>query len=68
MRFCAKGAWNERSMIETDFSWACVRRPAKNIDHRKTSSIDARLGSLAALINGLLDMTPKKRSLAAFVI
>ncbi|MDW8212457.1 MAG: hypothetical protein RMJ55_02780 [Roseiflexaceae bacterium] len=55
-------------MIETDFSWACVRCNTKNIDHRKASYIDARLGYLAALINCLLDMTPKKRSLAAFVI
>lgn len=59
MLFCAKGAWNERYIIETDVRWACVRCNTKNIDHRKASSIDARLGSLAALINGLLDMTPK---------
>lgn len=45
-----------------------MRCNTKKIYHRKASSIDARLGYLAALINCLLDIAPKKRSLAAFVV
>lgn len=36
------------------------------LDYRKASSIEARLSYLAALIEGLLDITSQKRSLAAF--
>lgn len=68
MLFCAKGTWNERYLVETDFSWACVRCNSKKIYHCTTRFIDARLGYLAALINCLLDLTPIPGSLAMFVI
>lgn len=68
MLFCVKGTWNERYMIETNFSWAYLRCNSKKLYHRTVRAIDARLGYLTALINCLLDLTPTSRSLAAFVI
>ncbi|KAB8144316.1 transposase [Chloroflexia bacterium SDU3-3] len=68
MLFWAKGTWNERFMIETNFSWACLSFTIKKIYHRKSRYIDARLGYVTALINCLLELTSKSRSLTEFVI
>ena len=68
MVFCQKGTWNERFVIETDFSWVCLRLASKKIYHRNRKYIDARLGYMTALMNCLLDLTTTPRSLAEFVI
>jgi hypothetical protein len=68
MLFCEKGTWNVRFSVETDFSWVCTLFNCKKIYHRKRQYIDARLGYMTALINCLLDITDKERSLAQFVI
>ena len=66
MLFCQKGTWNERFLVETDFSWVCLRLASKKIYHRKRKYIDARLAYMMALRNCLLDLTTTPRSL--FVI
>jgi hypothetical protein len=68
MKYCGKGTWNERFMVETNLSWVCNLFHAKKIHHRVASYIDARLGYMAALINCLLTITDRKRSLVQFVI
>ena len=68
MLFCEKGTWNVRFSVETDFSWVCTLFNCKKIYHRKRQYIDVRLGYMTALINCLLDITDKERSLAQFVI
>jgi hypothetical protein len=68
LKYCARGTWNERITIETDLSWVTELFDAKKMYHRVKSHLEARLWYLAALINCLLRLTERKRSLAQFVI
>jgi hypothetical protein len=68
LKYCPRGAWNERYMIETDFSWLTEQFHAKKWYHRVESHLEARLWYLAALINCLLRLAQKGRSLTQFVI
>lgn len=68
LKICARGTWNERFMVETDFSWLSELLHAKKIYHRTEQHITRRLAYLAALMNCLLAMTTKERSLVDFVI
>jgi hypothetical protein len=65
---CERGTWNERFTIETNLSWVTELFDAKKLYHRSKTHLEARLWYLAALINCLLRLTEKQRSLAAFVI
>jgi hypothetical protein len=68
LKICARGTWNERFTVETDFSWLSELLHAKKLYHRVEHHITRRLTYLAALMNILLTLTPKERSLAEFVI
>lgn len=68
LKYCPRGTWNERYMIETDFSWLTEQFHAKKWYHRVESHLEAHLWYLAALINCLLRLAQKGRSLTEFVI
>jgi hypothetical protein len=68
LKYCERGSWNERFMIETNLSWVTQRFNAKKLYHRVREHLVARLGYMAALLNCLLQMTEGKRSLTEFVI
>ena len=68
IKLCERGSWNERFTIETNLSWVTELFHAKKLYHRVKSHLEARLWYLAALINCLLRLTERKRSLADFVI
>jgi hypothetical protein len=68
LKYCEKGTWNERFMIETDLSWVTEIFHAKKLYHRVREHLVARLRYLAALINCLLQITDGQRSLAQFAI
>jgi hypothetical protein len=68
LKYCERGSWNERFTIETNLSWVTELFHSKKLYHRVTAHLEARLGYLAALINCLLRLTERPRSLAEFVI
>ena len=68
IKLCERGSWNERFTSETNLSWVTELFHAKKLYHRVKSHLEARLWYLAALINCLLRLTERKRSLADFVI
>ena len=56
MKFCPKGAWNERMCIETAFSMLTTICNFKKIKHRATHYIKARLAFATAMFNVLIDL------------
>ena len=68
LKHCERGRWNERFVIETNFSWLTEFFDAKKLYHRVTKHLVAHLRYLAALMNCLLRIADGKRSLADFVI
>lgn len=68
LKFCARGTWNERFTIETDFSWLTEVLHAKKLYHRVREHLVARFRYMAALINCLLHISEGHRSLLQFVI
>jgi hypothetical protein len=63
-----RGRWNERFLIETDFSWLTEFFDAKKLYHRVIKHLAAHLHYLAVPMNWLLRTADGKRSLADFVI
>jgi len=68
LKYCQRGSWNERFLIETNLSWVTEVFNSKKMYHRVTEHLTARLGYMAALLNCLLDITNGDRSLAQFAI
>jgi hypothetical protein len=68
LKYCDRGTWNERFIIETNFSWVTELFHAKKMYHRVEAHLIARLGYMAALINCLFQITQGERSLAQFAI
>jgi hypothetical protein len=56
MKFCPKGKWNERMIIETAFSMLTTVCNFKKSRHRVHDYISARLAFAAAMFNILLDL------------
>jgi hypothetical protein len=55
-RYCAKGEWNDRYLIECVFRWMTDKFDAKQMYHRVDEYLEVRLRSLAAAFNILLKM------------
>jgi hypothetical protein len=68
LKYCNRGTWNERFMIETNLSWVTEVFNAKKMYHRAVEHLTARLDYMAALLNCLLEITGGVRSLAQFSI
>jgi len=68
LKYCEKGTWNERFLIETCFSFVTEIFHAKKLYHRVREHLVARLGYLAALFNCLLQITGGELSFAQFAI
>ena len=56
MKFCPKGAWNERMCIETAFSMLTNVCNFKKLKHRAHDYIRARLAFATAMFNVLLGL------------
>lgn len=56
VKLCAKGAWNERMIIETAFSMLTVVCHMKKIFHRVANYIEARLAFTMTMFNVLLGL------------
>jgi hypothetical protein len=54
IKLCEKGTWNERMLVETVFSMLTVVCGMKQIFHRVSEYIEARLAYTAAMFNVLL--------------
>lgn len=68
LKICPRGTWNERFIVETNYSWVTELLHAKKLYHRVEHHIIRRLTYLAALINILLALTSKEQSLVEFGI
>jgi len=62
MKFCPKGAWNERMCIETAFSMVTNVCNFKKSKHRVSDYIKARLAFATAMFNVLLSLFHKCNS------
>lgn len=67
-KYCEKGRWNERYLIESCFSIVDGLFHSKKLYHREEHHLEARLGYLAALLNILLLITNGVFSFTEFVI
>jgi hypothetical protein len=67
-KYCEKGTWNERYLIESDFSVVEGVFHSKKLYHREEHHLEARLGYMAALLNVLLIITGGIFSFTEFVI
>ena len=56
MKFCPKGAWNERMCIETAFSMLTNVCNFKKLKHRARDYLSSRLAFATAMFNILLDL------------
>lgn len=65
-RYCAKGEWNDRYLIECVFRWMSDKFDAKQLYHRVDEYLEARLRSLAAAFNILLKMSDYSYSMTWF--
>ncbi len=68
LKYCAKGTWNERYQVESDFSFVEGTCHSKKLYHREETHLEARLGYLAALLNVLLAITGGVFSFTEFVL
>ncbi len=59
LKFCPKGAWNERMCIETAFSMLTNVCNFKKLEHRAAEHIQARLAFTTAMFNVLLGLFHK---------
>jgi hypothetical protein len=67
-KYCEKGTWNERYLIESCFSVIEGMFHGKKLYHREEHHLEARLGYLAALFNVLLMITGGVFSFTEFVL
>jgi hypothetical protein len=67
-KYCEKGAWNERYLIESCFSIVEGVFHSKKLYHREEHHLEAHLGYLAALFNVLLTITGGVFSFTEFVL
>jgi hypothetical protein len=67
-KYCKKGTWNERYLIESDFSVVEGIFHSKKLYHREGHHLEARLGYMAALLNVLLIITGGVFSFTEFLI
>ena len=73
-KFCQKGTWNERMVVETVFAMLTVVCQLKKVFHRSETYIFSRLACVAAMFNVLYslfhqlhpDQSPFKMSIAEF--
>ena len=65
-RYCAKGEWTDRYLIECVFRWMSDTFDAKQLYHRVDEYLEARLRSLAAAFNILLKMSDYSYSMTWF--
>jgi hypothetical protein len=73
-KFCQKGTWNERMVVETVFSMLTVICDLKKVFHRTFTYLFSRLAYVAAMFNVLYDLfhrlhpdeSPFKLSIAEF--
>ena len=68
LKYCEKGTWNERYLIESDFSVVEGVCHSKKLYHREEQHLEARLGYIAALVNVLLMITKGIFSFTEFVL
>ncbi len=68
LKYCEKGAWNERYQVESCFSVVDDRFHSKKLYHREEQHLEGRLGYMAALLNILLIITNGVFSFTEFVI
>lgn len=74
LKFCHKGTWNERMVVETVFSMLTVVCHLKKVFHRTLTHLFARLSCVAAMFNVLYNLfhrlhpvsRPFKLSIAEF--
>ncbi len=74
LKFCQKGTWNERMVVETVFSMLTVVCNLKKVFHRTLTHLFARLSCVAAMFNVLYTLfhqfhpeaNPFKMSIAEF--
>jgi len=74
LKFCQKGTWNERMVVETVFSMLTVVCQLKKVFHRSLIYLFARFACMAAMFNVLHklfhrlhpDLSPFKMSIAEF--
>ena len=67
-KYCEKGTWNERYLIESCFSVVTLVFDGKKLYHRDEHHLESRLGYMAALLNILLIITGGVFSFTEFVI
>ena len=65
-RYCEKGEWNDRYLIENVLMWMTEKFHAKQIYHRGDIYLEMRLGALAAVFNILLKMNDYKYTMTWF--
>ena len=74
LKFCQKGTWNQRMVVETVFSMLTVVCDLKKVFHRSATHLFARLSCVAVMFNVLYDLfhrlhpheSPFKLSIAEF--
>ena len=68
LKYCEKGAWNERYQIESCFNVVDGVFHSKKVYHREENHLEARLEYIAALLNVLLMITDGGFSFTQFVL
>jgi hypothetical protein len=68
MRYCARGAWNDRYLIEDILGRISEVFHSKKVFHRSIQGIHMRIGAIAAALNMLLKMNDYDPSMTWFAL